>query len=174
VINAEYLAGVKFFLVGDRPNAYSRRLHAFQASLDRERQNRISMVPDTEDMGLYYQAADIFLCTSRIEGLPRPILEAMYCRLAIITTPLFGATELLRDRQSARFYNPGAYRKLARLLESLIREPTRRRQWGDNAALALAALPDYNDMLNSYAELFREAFLSGQPRTSQGAAGSPA
>jgi GT2 family glycosyltransferase/glycosyltransferase involved in cell wall biosynthesis len=185
VIDEECLPRVKFFLVGDRPNAYSRRLHAFLASLDHKRRNRLSMVPETEDRGLYYRAADIFLCTSRIERIPRPILEAMYCRLPIITTPLFGASELLRYRQSARFYNPGAYGRLAGLLETLIREPTRRRQLGDNAALALAALPDYDDMLSSYAELFREAFLSGQPRTGRrvsclrppsgtGAAGAPA
>lgn len=124
--------------------------------------------------GAFYRAADIFLSTSRAESLPRPILEAMYCRLPIITTPRFGVNELLYERQGARYYYSGAYRQLAGVLESLIREPAQRRQWGDNAGLALAALPDYDDMLNHYAELFREAFLSGQPRTGRGGAGPPA
>ena len=174
VIDEECLPGVKFFLVGDRPNAYSRRLHDFQASLPGERRHRISLVPETEDPGLFYRAADIFLSTSRAESFPRPILEAMYCRLPIITTPRFGVNELLYERQGARYYYSGAYRQLAGVLESLIREPAQRRQWGDNAGLALAALPDYDDMLNHYAELFREAFLSGQPRTGRGTAGPPA
>ncbi len=164
-IQEEYLPRVKFFLVGDRVNSSTQKLCAFHASLDHKWQNRVTIVPETKDVGLYYRAADIFLCTSRIESFPRVILEAMYCRLPIITPPLFGITGMLRDGYSARFYYPGHYRQLARLIETLIQEPTRRRQLGDNAALGLSALPDYDDMLTSYAKLFREGFMSGQPRT---------
>ena len=171
-IQEEYLPRVKFFLVGDRGPASPRELGAFHASLDHKWQNRVTVVPGTPDMALYYRAADIFLCTSRIEISPRVMLEAMYCRLPIITTPLFGVTGMLRDGYSARFYYPGHYRQLARLIETLIQEPTRRRQLGDNAALALSALPDYDDMLISYAKLFREGFLSGKPRTGRRETGS--
>jgi GT2 family glycosyltransferase/glycosyltransferase involved in cell wall biosynthesis len=165
LIHENFVRGAKFFLVGDRANPYSQKLHVSHASLDHKWQNRVTIIPETEDVGLYYGAADIFLCTSRIESFPRVILEAMYCRLPIITTPVFGVTEMVRDGCSAIFYRPGDYRQLARLMETLITEPTRRRQLGGNAALGLAALPDYADMLNSYAKLFREAFMSGQPRT---------
>jgi GT2 family glycosyltransferase len=172
LIKEEYLPRVKFFLVGDPVNSSPQNLGAFPAFLDPKRQNRVTMVPETKDVGLYYRAADIFLCTSRIESSPQVILEAMYCRLPIITPPLFGVTGMLRDEYSARFYHPGHYRQLAGLLETLIREPTRRRQLGDNAALGLAVLPDYEDMLTSYAKLFREAFMSGEPRTGRGETGS--
>jgi GT2 family glycosyltransferase len=164
-IQEEYLPRVKFFLVGDRMNASPRELWAFHASLDHKWQNRVTVAPEMPDVGLYYRAADISLCTSRTESSPWVILEAMYCRLPIITPPLFGITGTLRDGYSARFYYPRHYRQLARIIETLIQEPTRCRQLGDNAALALSALPDYDDMLTSYAELFREGFMSGKPRT---------
>jgi O-antigen biosynthesis protein len=164
-IKAEFLPRVKFFLVRDGVNSSPREHFAFHASLDHKWQNRVTVVPETKDLGLYYRAADIFLCTSRLESSPRMFLEAMYCRLPIITTPLFGVTGMLRDGYSARFYYPGHDRQLARLIDTLIQEPAQRRQLGDNAALALSVLPDYAAMLTSYAELFREGFLSGAPRT---------
>jgi O-antigen biosynthesis protein len=164
---AERFPGVKFFLVGDRGTFSPRELPAFPASRELEHpwRNRLTVVPETGDVGLYYLAADIFLCACRPESSPRVIQEAMYCRLPIITTPCFGVAGMLQDGYNAGFYRAGDYRQLAGLLETLIREPARRRQWGDNAALGLATLPDYEDMLASYAKLFREGFMSSQPRT---------
>lgn len=166
-LDADTWRQAKFFLVGDRMNDYSKKIHALRFSLPQNRQNRVAIVPETRDVGLYYQAADVFLCTSRNESFPRVILEAMYCRLPIITTPVFGVVEMLRNGCNALFYDPGNSQQLAELLTTMIHDPDRRRQLGENAALGLSALPDYGEMLTSYGQLFREAFLSGKPRASR-------
>jgi len=165
LLNDACLKKVKFFLVGDRPSPYSQKIHAAYASLDQAWRSRVTIVPETKAVGLYFRAADAFLCTSRIECFPRVLLEAMYCRLAIITTPVFGVTEMVRDASSARFYPPGDCQRLARLIEILIREPAERQRLGDNAALSLSALPAYDDMLSSYGRLFREGLMTCKPRT---------
>jgi GT2 family glycosyltransferase len=164
-LGAESWRQAKFFLVGDRADAYSREIHHLLSSLPPERQARMSMVAETRDVGLYYRAADVFLCTSRNESFPRVLLEAMYCRLPIITTPVFGVVEMLRDGCNALFYDPGDYQQLAEFLTTLIQDPARRRQLGENTGLGLAALPDYGEMLTNYGQLFREAFMSGKSRT---------
>lgn len=165
LLNKACLKKVKFFLVGDRPSPYSRKIHAAYASLDQAWRSRVTIVPETKAVGLYFRAADAFLCTSRIECFPRVLLEAMYCRLAIITTPVFGVTEMVQDASNARYYPPGDCQRLARLIEILIREPAERQRLGDNAALSLSALPAYDDILNSYGKLFREGLMTCKPRT---------
>ena len=52
LIKEEYLPRVKFFLVGDRVNSSPQNLGAFPAFLDPKRQNRVTMVPETKDVGL--------------------------------------------------------------------------------------------------------------------------
>jgi len=167
-LDADTWRQVKFFLVGDRRSAYSQKLHALRDALPQDRQKRTAIIPETRDVGLYYRAADVFLCTSRNESFPRVILEAMYCRLPIITTPVFGVVEMLRDGCNALFYEPGNYRRLAEFLTTVIQDPGRRRELGENAALGLSAFPDYGEMLTSYGQLFREAFMSGKPRAGGG------
>lgn len=43
------------------------------------------MIPH-DQMNEYYSKIDLYICTSKIEGTPNPILEAMACGIPIITT----------------------------------------------------------------------------------------
>lgn len=39
-----------------------------------------------EDMPAYYESIDVYVCTSKIEGTPNPVLESMACGVPIVTT----------------------------------------------------------------------------------------
>jgi len=39
-----------------------------------------------EDMPAYYAGIDVYVCTSKIEGTPNPVLEAMACGVPVVTT----------------------------------------------------------------------------------------
>ena len=60
------------------------------------------MIPETGDTAVYWPAADVFCCTSRVESYPLVILEAMAAGLPIITTPVFGISEQVRPSASKR------------------------------------------------------------------------
>ena len=59
------------------------------------------MIPETGDTAAYWQAADVFCCTSRVESYPLVILEAMAAGLPIVTTPVHGIAEQVRPGVNA-------------------------------------------------------------------------
>jgi O-antigen biosynthesis protein len=155
---------VTCFIVGDRPGAYSERLHAARLSLGEPLSSRIRIIPETSDVALYYSAADLFVCSSRIESYPRVILEAMASGLPIITTPVFGIREQVQENINALFYPPGNSHALAEAIRRLLQDSNLRSRMARNSHFVLAALDDYETMASTYGRIFLEAWLSGRPR----------
>ena len=91
----------------------SARCTRSSASCPTSGANRVTLVPETGDVARYFIAADVFVCTSRVESYPRVILEAMAWGLPIITTPVFGIREQVRENVNGLFYEPGDVEALA-------------------------------------------------------------
>ena len=155
---------IRCFVVGDRPSQYSERVQEARYGLPTARQSRIEIVTETPDPGLYYAASDVFVLSSRVESYPRVILEAMAAGLPIITTPVYGIAEQVRENVNALCYAPGDVQALADHLERLCREPRLRHTLADNSRHVLDTLNDFESMVAAYADVFREAWLSGRPR----------
>jgi glycosyltransferase involved in cell wall biosynthesis len=155
---------IKCLIVGNRAPDYLERLKKSYRALPFRRRSKIKIVAETSDPALYYAAADIFVCCSRIESFPRIILEAMTAELPIITTPVFGIAEQVQENVSALFYQPGAAAALADAITRLLDDVMLRQSLAANTAAALNALIDFDSMVDKYAEVFREAWLSGGTR----------
>lgn len=151
---------VQCFIVGDRQSAYSNELHALARSLPESLRPRVHIVPEVEDTALYYRAADIFVCASRIESFPRVVLEAMAYELPIITTPVYGIREQVRPGINGLFYDPGNENQLAKAIAGLINDPERRKQLSVNSRQVLATLNSFEEMVAQYGQTFREAAQS--------------
>jgi O-antigen biosynthesis protein len=161
LLSVEARSRLRIFIVGDRASEYSARLHEEANALPPDIAARLTIVPETGEPHRYYHAADIAVCCSRIESYPRVILEAMAFGLPIITTPVFGIAEQVRDRVNGLFYKPGDALELANHLARLISDDTLRARLGANSLSVLESLPGIGDMLDGYGRLFREARLSG-------------
>ncbi len=57
--------------------------------------DRIAMIPVTPDAWTWYGAADLLVCSSDVESLPRTVLEAMAWDLPVLATCVFGLPELI-------------------------------------------------------------------------------
>ncbi len=147
----------RFTIVGDRPSDYSQAVHEAIDELPANRRDRVRIVDETPNVGLYLRAADVGVCCSRVESFPRVIQEAMYCGLAIVTTPVFGIAEQVADGQSALFYAPGDASALAARFEELVANRSLRTRLAKNAELTLDRLPDFEAMCTEYERLIREA-----------------
>ena len=144
------------FIVGDRAGSYSNELHALARSLPESLQRRVHSVPEVEDTALYYRAADIFVCTSRIESFPRVVLEAMAYELPVVTTPVYGIREQVRPGINGLFYDPGNDKQLAATIAGLIRA-RHTAEIGANSRHVLATLNTFKEMVAQYGQTFREA-----------------
>ncbi|MGB3510427.1 MAG: glycosyltransferase [Microcoleaceae cyanobacterium] len=151
---------IKYFLVGDRPNLYSLKLHELLAELPEKIQQRVEIVKETPETAKYYQAADIFVCTSRVESFPRVILEAMAYNLPIVTTPVFGIVEQVKPNINGLFYTPDNPAELANVLTSLLTDEALRHRLAGNSKYVLESLNTFTEMTESYGQIFREAYFS--------------
>ncbi|WP_159739467.1 glycosyltransferase [Vibrio atypicus] len=156
-LDASVVDKSRFAVIGDRASNYSELLHAEYDNLPELNKSKLSIVKETQDVGLYYAAADIFVCCSRIESFPRVIQEAMHCGLSILTTPVFGIAEQVKDEVSARFYTPGEVNELGLLLENMIVDRKYAVNLGLNAKEHLNRLPDYTQMIDNYSSILKES-----------------
>ena len=151
---------IRCFIVGDRPSIYSNKLADLVGELPAELRQRVTVVPETGETVKYYKAADIFVCTSRVESFPRVILEAMACDLPIVTSPVFGIKEQVRPGINGLFYTPDRPDELVAALISLLEDKSLRQQLADNAKYVLDSLNTFEEMTQAYAEIFCEAYFS--------------
>ena len=151
---------IRCFIVGDRPSIYSNQLADLVGKLPKNLQQRVTVVPETSETGKYYQAADIFVCTSRVESFPRVILEAMACDLPIITTPVFGIKEQVRPGINGLFYTPDRPEELAASLHTLLEDKSLRQRLAENAKYVLDSLNSFAEMTQAYGQIFREAYFT--------------
>jgi O-antigen biosynthesis protein len=164
LLGEQHADKVRCFIVGHRGGEYDERFTAALESLPGFARSRINVIPETPEIARYYTAADIFVCTSRVESFPRVILEAMAAGLPIITTPVFGIREQVRENINALFYQPGNAHQLAERITSVLVDPGLRQRLACNSKPVLETLPDFETMISSYGKVFREAWLSGGTR----------
>lgn len=157
LLDPEVASRLRCFIVGDRPGEYSRALAGIVHRLPAALRRRVHVVPETRDVAAYYRAADVFVCTSRIESYPRVTLEAMACALPIVSTPVFGLAEQLVDEANALLYPPGDVALLATALERLARDGALRQRMGAASPVVLAGLKSFGEMVDDYAVQFAEA-----------------
>jgi glycosyltransferase involved in cell wall biosynthesis len=151
------------FIVGDREGEYSKQLHQAHEALSASKRAKIEIIPETQEATLYYAAADIYVGSSRRESFPRVILEAMAAELTIITTPVNGVVEQVRE-SNALFYQPGDIDVLVAHLNLLLGQPELRRKMATINKYMLERLISYDEMIDAYGDVFRGAWLSGTSR----------
>lgn len=93
--------------------------------------DRVDVIPVTPDVLPWYQLADLLVCASDIESLPRTVLEAMAFETPVLATDVFGLPELIEDGKTGWLCKPRDVLALASALErALSSSPEERRRIG--------------------------------------------
>jgi glycosyltransferase involved in cell wall biosynthesis len=120
--------------------------------------DRIDLVPPTREPLAYFAAADLLICPSFQESLPRVVLEAMAFATPIVATRVFGVPELIRDGQEGRLVEAGDIEGMADAIEELLRDPARASDFGRRARKRVETKFTLGHCVNGYASLFRSLF----------------
>lgn len=163
LLRPEVLKRIRILFVGDGSDPYAAKLRRRHGTLLPEIKERIRFFPETAAVENFYRAAGVFVLCSREESYPRVLLEAMASGLPIITTPVFGVREQVREGENAFFYEPGNAGELALAIERLVCDETLRRRMSEASLARSAVLPSFEGMLESYAALCRGTVRISHP-----------
>ncbi len=104
--------------------------------------DRVILLGWRRDVADLLGLADLFLLTSRWEGLPRAILEAMLAGLPVVATAVDGVTDVVQDGTTGYVVPVGDLDRMADCVTELLQQPERRRHMG----AAARSLPDEFDI----------------------------
>ncbi|QSO47535.1 glycosyltransferase [Alicyclobacillus mengziensis] len=85
--------------------------------------DRVSFLGHVRDVATLYQTCDLVVSTSRSEGLPFNVMEAMCSGVPVIASKIKGHVDLLRHVQDACLYNLGDESDLAERLWKFRTQP---------------------------------------------------
>ncbi len=74
----------------------------------------------TPDIHSWYALADLLVCASDIESLPRTVLEAMAFETPVLATEVFGIPELIEDGRTGWLCEPRDVNALAEALDRFL------------------------------------------------------
>jgi len=139
-------------LVGGRPTDFERGLLKDIAwtGLD-----RIRIIEESRDVYDYYALADVFVCTSFEESVPRVVLEAMAFGLPIVSTDVHGIPDLVRDGREALLVRAGSPSKLADALAAALLDPVAAQARARRAEARVEADFAHDHVLPRHVELLR-------------------
>ena len=107
-------------------------------------------------MSLYYPIADLAVSSSKSEGLPFNIMEAMYNGLPIVASKIKGHTDLLEKTGAGLLYNYGDFETCAEQILRIYNNKALKIQLGEHAKKVIEPYLLENvlpDVMNEYKKL---------------------
>jgi glycosyltransferase involved in cell wall biosynthesis len=116
---------------------------------------RIQMPGAVDPRGGFMSALDIFVISSRTEGLPLALIDAMLHAKASIVSSAGGSSEAARPGQESLLFKSGNVGSLAASLEQLIQNPGEREALGRAAWARASTLLTLSRCADEYDDLYR-------------------
>lgn len=88
-----------------------------------------------DDLPEILAALDVFLLTSRWEGLPRSIIQAMAAGVPVVATAVDGVLDIVADGETGLLAKPGDHIGLGRRVAELLQDGGRAKELAASAAL---------------------------------------
>lgn len=142
----------RFYVAGDgllRPEVEQL---ASQLGLD----DRLVLMGWVDDVHAFLHDLDVFVLTSRFEGLPRAVLQAFAAGVPVVATSVDGVPEVVVDGVTGRLVEPGDYEAAARAVIDLLRRPSEAARLAEVAQTRLVGSFEISRMLTEIEEIYSE------------------
>ena len=118
-------------------------------------QSVVRLAGERDDVGELLAKADLFVLSSRSEGLPLSILEAMATGLPVVASRVGGVPELVVDGETGLLVPPGDPHALAAAIERLLDDPALRRRLGTAGRTRVSEHFDLASARRAHLDLYR-------------------
>jgi glycosyltransferase involved in cell wall biosynthesis len=137
-------------VVGDGPDRSKIEAELAQLGLSES----VRLLGDRSDVPQLLAQSDIFVCSSRSEGMPVSVLEAMAVGLPVVASAVGGVPEIVDDGRTGLLVAPGATAPLADALAGLIRDRALREHMGRSGREAALERYDLPRFRQAHLELY--------------------
>ncbi|MCG2767010.1 MAG: glycosyltransferase family 4 protein [Anaerolineae bacterium] len=130
------IPNIEFVLIGKfNPSWHHKLRRRFQSTATAGRTRKLVSVPcpDRRDLARLLSIVDLFLLTSRREGMPNVAIEAMSRGTPVAATAVNGCVELLENADAGILLNPFDSVEGARAVVALLSNPSQLMNLGKNA-----------------------------------------
>lgn len=112
------------------------------------------LVGERRDIPALLSAADIYLSTSRSEGMSNSVMEAMGLGLPVVASAVGGTPELIASGDTGLLFPPGDSAAAAETLITLIESPSLRRALGERGRAFVEARHSLEAMVEELESLY--------------------
>lgn len=141
---------IHFYLVGQ-----GSLVGAYQSIISEKRlQNSIHLWAARDNVSELYQAADIFVLPSQIEGLSNSLLEAMASSLPVLASRVAGITNIIQENIHGLLFDPFSSAEIEQCLKNIISDPALLRKLGAQSR-SLAESFSIDSTVQRYLALYR-------------------
>jgi glycosyltransferase involved in cell wall biosynthesis len=147
--------GVHFVIAGDGP--LRRRVEDLVTELGIG--DRVHLLGWWADIPALLSLTDIAVLTSRHEGLPRAVVEALAAGVPVVATAVDGTPEVVQDGVNGCVVPPGESEQIAEKVRILLEDEDLRREMGQAGPVGLEDF-DIDEMVRKQEELYE--WLSGR------------
>jgi glycosyltransferase involved in cell wall biosynthesis len=124
-------------------------------------QERVRFLGVRADVPAILNASDLFVLSSRWEGNPLSVMEAMAAGLPVVSTAVGGVPELVREGETGLLVPSGDAAALARALQALVDDPARREAMGAAARQHAITHFDIRHTVRQYEALYERLLQKG-------------
>lgn len=148
----------ELIVVGDGPDRENIESTAHMFDLHAS----VKLIGWQAEVSSWLRESEIFILTSRWEGMPNALIEAMGHGLPVVTTNVEGISELLPGKLADQVASTEEFRNGQTILEDLMEDPALRQQFGQANRQQIEAHFSLRQMVQSY-ETMLDDVLSGSP-----------
>jgi glycosyltransferase involved in cell wall biosynthesis len=117
--------------------------------------DKVILTGQQDHIGPYYSLADVVVISSRSEGSPNVLLEALAAGVPLVATSVGGIPEMVRDGEHALLVPHGDPRQMANAIARIMTEPDVARGLVENGKKLVQTRFSPAERVRTLAEMYR-------------------
>lgn len=154
----KWLPDTRFFIAGDGPERGTTE----QTLGGKHLGQHITLLGRCEDMASFYSSLDVLLSSSRTEGLPMALMEAMASGVPVVATDVGDVAAIVKDGQTGVLVPQGDVPAMQEAVVALLRDVERRKALGEAGREWIGQQFSASRMAEAYMAFYQRV-LSSQP-----------